>query len=79
LDLDKNGSVSREEFEKGPFIAKMPEKQRRGLFDRLDGNKNGEISPEEIRENLRKGPPRDPQRPPRDPQKPPRGSKGPKK
>jgi Ca2+-binding EF-hand superfamily protein len=63
LDRDGDGSVSREEFEAGPFVQKMPEEQRRAMFDRLDADGDGGVSPTELRESFRKRSPRDPKRP----------------
>lgn len=61
LDRDGNGSVSREEFESSPLMQKMPEEQRKGMFDRFDSDGDGEISAEEFRAPLRKRLPREQQ------------------
>lgn len=45
LDEDKDGAISFEEFLKSPFVGKMPEDRRRSLFDRMDRNKDGQLSP----------------------------------
>jgi len=45
LDLDKNGSVSFDEFLKSEFVKRLPEERRRAFFDRLDRNGDGVLSP----------------------------------
>ena len=47
VDLDKNGRISFEEFEKIPFVARLPEERRRAMFDRMDRDKDGELTPKD--------------------------------
>ncbi|MGB0993562.1 MAG: EF-hand domain-containing protein, partial [Akkermansiaceae bacterium] len=48
---DKNGSGGLDfaEFAKLPFIGRIPEERRKGFFNRLDSDGNGEVSPREIK------------------------------
>lgn len=47
LDVDKSGGISLEEFKAGRFFGKFPVEQQGKLFDRLDTNGDGVISPED--------------------------------
>jgi Ca2+-binding EF-hand superfamily protein len=47
LDLDKSGGISFEEFEQGEFFKKLPPERRREVFDRLDTDGDGEITPKD--------------------------------
>jgi len=47
LDTDDSGGLSYEEFGKGEFAAKLPEEKRRQIFDRMDSDGDGEITPED--------------------------------
>lgn len=71
LDLDGNGSMSWAEFQNAPAVIPMHEKNRRHVFERLDADKNGELSAEELRLSSRG--------PGRDGKGPERSRKGPKK
>ncbi|MFT6179903.1 MAG: Ca2+-binding EF-hand superfamily protein [Paracoccaceae bacterium] len=55
LDLDHNGSLSWREFQKAPAVLPLPENEGRKWFQKLDKDKDGEITSEEIRD---KGEPR---------------------
>jgi Ca2+-binding EF-hand superfamily protein len=54
-DKDRDGKISRTEFEAMPRIERLPEDKREQLFDRLDKNQDGFISPVE-RGDGRSGP-----------------------
>lgn len=47
LDLNNSGGLDFEEFSKGKFFQRLPEEKRREIFERMDTNKDGEISPED--------------------------------
>jgi Ca2+-binding EF-hand superfamily protein len=47
LDTDKNGGITRDEFSTGEMFRKLPPDRQQKLFDRLDTNKDGVISPED--------------------------------
>jgi Ca2+-binding EF-hand superfamily protein len=47
LDVDKSGGISMEEFKAGRFFGKFPAEQQDKLFERLDTNGDGVISPED--------------------------------
>jgi Ca2+-binding EF-hand superfamily protein len=47
LDTDKSGGITREEFSAGEMFGKLPPEKQQKLFDRLDTNKDGIISPED--------------------------------
>lgn len=47
LDTDENGGLSFEELSKGKFFSQLPEEKRRQIFDRMDTNGDGEITPED--------------------------------
>ncbi len=49
LDRDDNGSLSWEEFNRAPAVLEMPEEKRRKAFDKLDADKSGEVSADELR------------------------------
>ncbi len=53
-DKDNSNGLSYEEYSKIPWINKVPETRRKKLFQRIDVDKNGEISPDEVR-NARPG------------------------
>jgi Ca2+-binding EF-hand superfamily protein len=48
-EMDKNGDrkISYEEFIQGEMISKLPEERRRKIFDNMDRNKDGFLSPED--------------------------------
>ena len=47
LDLDKSGGISFEEFKAGPLVKKLPPERQAELFQRLDSNHDGVITPED--------------------------------
>lgn len=47
LDADGSGGLNFEEFSKGKFFQKLPEEKRRKIFERLDTNEDGEVSPKD--------------------------------
>ncbi|TAE91680.1 MAG: hypothetical protein EAZ81_05510 [Verrucomicrobia bacterium] len=47
LDLDKDRKISFEEFTKAPMIAKLPEERQRKMFENMDRNDDGFLSPED--------------------------------
>lgn len=47
MDLNKDGKISFEEFLQAPMIAKLPEDKRRSMFDKMDRNQDGVLSPED--------------------------------
>ncbi|YCM45322.1 EF-hand domain-containing protein [Verrucomicrobiaceae bacterium 227] len=49
LDSDNNGSLSWAEFQNAPAVLSIEEKDRRRLFGRFDDDRNGELSPKELR------------------------------
>lgn len=63
LDRDKNGGLSWEEFQEAPFLKKLPGKEKRQTFDRIDEDRDGEISPQEMRSHFAEQAPRPPRGP----------------
>lgn len=61
-DLDGDGFLSESEFALLPRIADLPEDKRSAIFHRIDKDRDGKISPEEMRQNR----PRPPAFPPLD-------------
>lgn len=51
-DLDRDGVISRGEFDQMPRVQKLDEEQRGKLFGRLDKDQDGKIGLEEIRQLL---------------------------
>lgn len=47
LDTDKSGGVSFEEFRQGEIYKKMPEDRLKAMFERLDSDGDGEITPKD--------------------------------
>lgn len=47
LDLDQDRKISFEEFTKAPMIAKLPEERQRRMFENMDRNDDGFLSPED--------------------------------
>lgn len=47
LDTDKSGSITKEELSAGEMFQKLPPEKQQALFDRLDTNNDGVISPED--------------------------------
>jgi Ca2+-binding EF-hand superfamily protein len=47
LDLNRSGGLDFAEFSEGKFFKRLPEEKRRELFNRLDTDNNGEISPKD--------------------------------
>lgn len=47
LDIDKSGGLSFEEFSKGKFFAKLPVEKRRKVFERMDSDGDGEVTPKD--------------------------------
>ncbi len=45
LDGDGSGGVDFTEFQRGEMWSKLPEKRQRAIFERMDRNDDGEISP----------------------------------
>ena len=48
-DVDKSGGLSFEEYSSMPFMNKMSNDRRRKIFERIDLNKDQQLSPEEIK------------------------------
>lgn len=61
LDTDKSGSITQDELSAGEMFRKLPPERQEKLFDRLDTNKDGVISPADRPENP--GPPPEGERP----------------
>lgn len=59
LDKDGSGGLSFEEFSGGRFFAKLPEDKRRQIFERMDTDGDGVITPEDRPQ----GPPKKNRRP----------------
>lgn len=49
LDLDQDGKLSKEEFLKAPAFTRVEESTRVRIFERLDSNQDGFITPEELK------------------------------
>ncbi|GAA5483440.1 EF-hand domain-containing protein [Haloferula sargassicola] len=49
LDLDKDGTISFEEFEKGRFVSQLPEEKRKRFFEHLDRDGDGRLTPKDHR------------------------------
>jgi len=47
-DTSKSGGLDMDEFFKMPWVSRLPEERRKMLFQKLDKNKDGEISPDEV-------------------------------
>ena len=47
LDLDKSGGISMEEFKEGMLFKKLPADRQVALFERLDTNRDGTITPQD--------------------------------
>ena len=47
MDLNQDGKISFEEFVQAPMMAKLPEDRRRTIFDKMDRNQDGVLSPED--------------------------------
>ncbi|MDB6076405.1 MAG: calcium-binding allergen Ole e 8 [Akkermansiaceae bacterium] len=47
VDLDKDGKISFEEFQKVPFVAKQSEERQHAMFDRMDRDKDGFLTPKD--------------------------------
>lgn len=47
LDLDQDRKISFEEFTKAPMIAKLPKERQRKMFENMDRNDDGFLSPED--------------------------------
>ena len=45
LDTNQDGQIDFDEFQAGEIVSKMPEERRRMVFDRLDRNGDGVLSP----------------------------------
>lgn len=56
MDLNKDGRITFDEFEKAPFIAKLPEERRRAVFDRMDTDKDGALTPKDRPQRRPPGP-----------------------
>jgi Ca2+-binding EF-hand superfamily protein len=58
LDVDQDRKISFEEFTKAPMVAKLPEDRQRKMFEQMDRNDDGFLSPDDGPPQ-RPGPPRD--------------------
>ncbi len=63
-DKDNSGGLSFEEYSTIPFMDRVPEQRRKKIFERIDANKDQQLSPEEIRKAKPPRPHRDHQRGP---------------
>jgi Ca2+-binding EF-hand superfamily protein len=63
LDLNQDGAVTSEEFQKHPVHQLLPEQERRQRFERIDGDGNGKLSASEVRKHFEKWSERKPRRP----------------
>lgn len=52
-DADNSGTISREEFNNLPRIQKLPEEKRDNIFNRVDKDKDGVLSEEELKMMMR--------------------------
>lgn len=55
IDENKDGSISREEFDRHPRLTQFPLARRDAIYARLDLNKDGILSPLDFREIREKG------------------------
>jgi len=58
LDKDRSGGISMEEFQSGELFSKLPPERLKALFERLDTDGDGEITPKdrpELRHDGRRG------------------------
>ncbi len=58
LDANKSGGLDFAEFSQGKFFQKLPEEKRRQIFDRMDTDGDGEVTPKDKPKGPPKGPPR---------------------
>ena len=60
-DVNSSGGLDFEEFSKLPWLGRIPEGRKKKLFQKLDQDNNGEVSPEEVRavwaDRRKSGPP----------------------
>ena len=63
LDLNQDGAVSREEFQKHPGNQPIAEQERRQRFERIDEDENGKLSANELKRHFEKWSERKPRRP----------------
>ena len=47
MDTDKSGGLSYEEMSNGKFFSQLPEEKRKQIFERMDTNGDGVITPED--------------------------------
>jgi len=47
MDRDGDRKISFDEFVQAPMVAKLPEERRRKMFDAMDRNQDGSLSPED--------------------------------
>lgn len=48
-DVNSSGGLDFDEFSKLPWVGRIPENRKKMLFDELDQNNDGEVSPTEVR------------------------------
>lgn len=48
MDKDRDGKISKEEFFAAPRLGRLPKDKRRLIFERLDSNGDGMVTPQEI-------------------------------
>lgn len=63
VDANKDGKIVFEEFRNLSFVTRLPEERQRGLFERMDHDKDGALTPKDHQEG---GSPHDGGGPPRD-------------
>jgi Ca2+-binding EF-hand superfamily protein len=56
LDTDKSGGLSYAEMSLGKFFSQLPEEKRKQIFERMDTNGDGQITPEDRPKGPRPGP-----------------------
>jgi Ca2+-binding EF-hand superfamily protein len=47
LDEDRSGGLSFSELSKGEFFSKLPDEKRKEIFDRMDTNRDGQLTPDD--------------------------------
>jgi Ca2+-binding EF-hand superfamily protein len=48
-DTNQSGGLDFDEYSRLPWMSRIPEERRKMIFEKLDRDKNGEISPEEVK------------------------------